>query len=172
MKPLNFLLATVALFASGSGVAAADACPEGTITNPTGAGGQPQCVPGVNHQNWGGSGSSSEPHWARRWGAFATDAATSKVGVATGLSSKRKAEKEALAHCQSKGGAQCKPLIAYYDQCAALAWGPNSAGVGNMVSATAAHVEEAQTLALKECSKDSQECKIYFAECSYAERTN
>ena len=170
MKPLNFLFATLVLFVTGSGVAAA--CPDGMIINPIGAGGQPECIPGVNHQNWGGTGASSEPRWARRWGAFATDSATSKVGVATGLSSKRKAEKEALAHCQSKGGAQCKPLIAYYDQCAALAWGPNSEGTGTMISATAAQVEQAQTLALKECAKGSGACKIYFAECSYAERTN
>lgn len=49
------------LFALFSGNVLADACPLGMVINPIGAGGQPQCVPGENHQNWGGTGSSG-PH--------------------------------------------------------------------------------------------------------------
>ncbi|MGO1072780.1 DUF4189 domain-containing protein [Lysobacter sp. CA199] len=105
------------------GAAYADGCPDGTITNPIGAGGQPQCVPGANHQNWGGSGSSGGPKYARRWGAFAGDSASGKIGLAGGMPSKRKAERAAIAQCQSKGGANCKVEMAYYDQCGVMAYG-------------------------------------------------
>jgi hypothetical protein len=170
MRILSFLFASLIL--SGTGVGTAFACPAGTIPNPIGAGGQPECIPGENHQNWGGNGGSSEPSYARRWGAFASDPVNSKVGLSTGLSSKRKAEKEAMAHCRSKGGVDCKVLISYYNQCAAVAWGPDSNGKGDLVSAHAPQKGQAEELAIGECSKTSSSCKVFFAECSYAERTN
>lgn len=67
-------------------------------------------------------------NWERRWGAFTSDAQTGKIGVSTAMSSKRKAEKEALRDCQSRGGAQCKVLLAFTNQCAAIAWGKEAAG--------------------------------------------
>lgn len=174
MKNSLFLSAAFSLLALGflPGTASADACPEGTITNPTGAGGQPQCVPGVNHQNWGGS-QNSGPSYSRRWGAFASDVETSKVGLSTGMTSKRKAEKAALEQCRSKGGLQCKPLFSYYDQCGAIAWGRNAAGEGGgLIWARAGRKEEAAAIAMQECGKDSSTCKIFFAECSYGQLAN
>lgn len=171
MRIWKLCSAALAMAIIGTGAAYADGCPDGMITNPVGAGGQPQCVPGANHQNWGG-GQNSGPNYARRWGAFASDAETAKVGFSTGMTSKRKAEKAALEHCRSKGGMKCEPMFSYYDQCGAVAWGPNSTGKGAITWGRAGRVEEAQTLALQECSKESNQCKVFFAECSYGELVN
>ncbi|MET4727339.1 hypothetical protein ABIE09_001133 [Lysobacter enzymogenes] len=160
------------LFALFSGNVLADACPQGMVINPIGAGGQPQCVPGENHQSWGGTGSSG-PHYARRWGAFASDSIAGKLGVALGESSKRKAEKAALMHCESKGGVDCKAFFAFYDQCAAVAWGPDrGADSGEAIAASAAGKDDAVRDALALCGKKSDKCKLVSAECSYGELTH
>lgn len=140
------------------------------MPNPNWTQGQAQCIPGPPSGSGGFYQEAPEPKWGKRWGAFASDPVTSKVGVSVGMKSKSKAEKEALAHCRSKGGQQCRPLLAYYNQCAAVAWGPDSSGTGELISISAARKDMAEQAALKECSKNSDACKIFFAECSYAER--
>lgn len=171
MSIWKLLPAVLMALAFGGGNAYAEqGCPSGMIPNPIGAGGQGGCIPGVNHQDWGGTQQNSGPKYSRRWGAFASDVETSKVGVATGMTSKRKAEKAALDQCRGKGGVQCKPLFSYYDQCGAVAWGRDSAdNGGGLIWARAPRKEEAEATALQECSKDSSTCKIFFAECSYGE---
>ncbi|MET4727343.1 hypothetical protein ABIE09_001137 [Lysobacter enzymogenes] len=176
MKSSLAFCAAFSFFAlvSLSGEVRADSCPQGMITNPIGAGGQPQCIPGENHQNWGSTGSgSSGPRYARRWGAFASDSIAGKLGIASGASSKRKAEKEALKHCQSKGGVDCKAFFAFYDQCAAVAWGPDrGSDSGEAIAASAAGKDGAISDALALCGKKSDKCKLVSAECSYGELTN
>ncbi|MGO1072778.1 DUF4189 domain-containing protein [Lysobacter sp. CA199] len=153
--------------------AKADACPQGTITNPVGAGGQPQCVPGANHQNWGGGSSNSAPNakWARRFGAVAYDPVTGAVGVSSEEKSKRKALNAALAHCKSKGGAACAKNIEYFDQCVASATGPGTSGGFVFTSASAAEEGQASTYAMEDCKKaGTTSCKIFYSGCSYPER--
>jgi hypothetical protein len=164
----------LALF-SGSAAFAEQGCADGFIPNPAPGGtpGQNQCVPipGQNRGSANGNG-GAEVRWARRWGAFAADSAASKVGLSTGMASKSKAEKAAQEHCRSKGGVQCKTLLAYYDQCGAVAWGPMQNGRGDLVAANAPRKKEAEQLALQDCSRTSDTCEIFFSECSYPERMN
>ncbi|WP_442965360.1 DUF4189 domain-containing protein [Pseudomonas sp. CGJS7] len=139
------------------------------ITNPTGAGGQPQCVPGVNHQDWGSKG-SVEPSdvYATRWGAFTSDSVTGKVGVATGIAGKRKAEKEAVRDCRTRGGSKCEVLLTFYNQCAAIASGANMSGGGSAISAAGAPTrEEAAKIAISRCGGRATNCEIFLTECSY-----
>lgn len=151
----------------------ADACPQGMVTNPVGAGGQPQCVPGSNYQNWGGGSSTpSTPSakWARRFGAVVYDPATGAVGISSEEKSKRKAFNAALAQCKAKGGTACTRNIEYYDQCVASATAPASSGFV-FTSASAAKEDAASTYAMEDCRKaGGTECKIFYSGCSYPEQ--
>lgn len=172
MRLKTFVPMILLAIAFGTGDALAEqGCPDGMMPNPVGAGGQPQCIQGQSQTDWGGSRGSGT-RWARRWGAFAADSAASKVGLSTGMASKSKAEKAAQAHCRSKGGVQCRTLLAYYDQCGAVAWGPMQNGRGDLVAANAPRKKEAEQLALQDCSRTSDTCEIFFSECSYPERMN
>lgn len=137
-------------------------CPDGFIPNAAGTPGV-ACVPG-QAPNWGDT--PPPPRWATRWGAFAYDDASGATGVAAGRASKREAENAAVAHCKSKGGRSCKPLLPYYNQCGAVAWGEGA----NVRAAGAPTKEEASERALVACSRQSSSCEVFFAECSYSER--
>jgi hypothetical protein len=52
-----------------------------------------------------GTGSAPLPVWADRWGAIATDNSTGSLGASIGMTAKRKAQRQALEDCRSKGGA-------------------------------------------------------------------
>ena len=49
---------------------------------------------------------SSEPLWADRWGAIATDQLSGAFGSSSAETSKRNAEKYALSMCRKNGGKQ------------------------------------------------------------------
>src|SRR3546814_9479812 len=57
--------------------------------------------------------------WADSWGAIADDG-QSIAGIVTGFPSKRKAKRGAIDECQKRGGAKCKVLRAFVNQCAAM----------------------------------------------------
>jgi len=153
------------------GLAPAYACPNGMIINPIGAGGQPECIPGENHQNWGaGSSGGSKAVWANRWGAIAYDPVTGKVGVANDMASKRKATKGAIDHCKSKGGTSCEIQIDYSNQCGAIVYGDLGGDRIKSATASAARVKEAEDRALGNCKKlAGVECKVFYSGCSYPE---
>jgi hypothetical protein len=116
--------------------ASAQSCPAGTTPSPGGPGGPVPCIPISDYSGGGSSG----PVYATRWGAFASDTKSGAIGVATGLGSKGKAEK------------------------AAVAWGD-----GTLQASSAARKEEAEQRALGLCARDGSVCEIFFSECSYAE---
>ena len=101
--------------------------------------------------------------WADRWGAIAIDSETSSVGVSESQPSKSSASTEALQHCASKSNNQnCKVQKAYYNQCAALAWGPKYLGQGY-----AETVAQAQSVALQACQEGgASDCKVVYSACS------
>jgi len=138
------------------------ACGAGTTPNPAGPGGPVPCIPISDYS--GSNSSGSQGYWETRWGAFASDTKSGAVGVATGLASKGKAEKAAIAHCRDKGGSDCRPLLAYFNQCAAVAWGD-----GTLQASSAARREEAEERALGLCARDGKSCEIFFSECSFSE---
>ncbi|NUO74950.1 MAG: DUF4189 domain-containing protein [Lysobacter sp.] len=148
-------------------VMAEQGCPDGFMPNPSWTQGQQQCI----------QGQMSDPGplvpqatWERRWGAFTSDAETGKVGVATAMATKRKAEKEALRDCQARGGAQCKVLLAFTNQCAAIAWGKESTGTTAISAVGGVNSMVAKSAALQECGKRAGSCEIFLTECSYAEQ--
>jgi Domain of unknown function (DUF4189) len=145
------------LLASGHANAEGN-CPEGYYPyNATGV--QVACAP---IPGYGGSGEPADPgpSWQTRWGAIAT--ADGAFGTSNDMTSKRRAERQAVADCKKKGGNRCKVKIAFYNQCAALAWG-ETAGM----TFRSPEIADAEQSALKQCSAQSKDCKIYYSGCSY-----
>ena len=87
------------------------------------------------------------------------------IGIVTNAPNKRKAEKAAVSKCkETGGGAECKIKLRYYNQCAAIAWGDNY-----YVTQSAENIKMASELAQKKCSATTNNCKIYYADCSLPE---
>lgn len=102
------------------------------------------------------------PAWKTTWGAIAFSKRNNAVGVASGMASKKTAQEAALADCQTAGGgALCEIGIAYYNQCAAVAWGDSFSN-----SAGAESAKIASDIALKRCNENSHGCKIVYSNCT------
>ncbi|MBT2746771.1 MULTISPECIES: DUF4189 domain-containing protein [unclassified Lysobacter] len=167
----NWLFVCALLLNSGAALAE-QGCPDGFIPNPapTGTPGQNQCIQG-QMPSYGPveSQQPTGPRWAKRWGAFTSDSVTSKVGVSSGAASKRTAEKEAVQDCKRRGGSKCEVILAFNNQCGAIAWGERPGAKGVLSAVSAASDDQAKAGALKECSLKSNECEIFLSECSQAE---
>ena len=107
----------------------------------------------------------STVHWQTRWGAIATDNLNGKLGASVGAKSKRIATKAAVAQCRSNGGTKCIVDIAYYNQCAVMILGEKKYN-----TASAATLEQARDIGMKACSLSNQNCRVYYSDCSLAER--
>ncbi|GAB6413525.1 hypothetical protein bcgnr5379_61230 [Bacillus cereus] len=83
------------------------------------------------------------------------------------MESKRKAEKQAIATCAAKGATNCKIVLTYNNQCGAMAFAD-----GNMTVAHAPTDREAASSAMEGCNNKvgAGQCKIYYSDCSFAER--
>lgn len=158
-------LGSLALLVAGSAWAEGN-CPQGYYPIGGGNGGWAGCAPIPTS----GGGASSPPPppgpaWETRWGAIAHDGKIGRFGGAEGLSSKRKAEKAAIAECKRNGGKSCKIKLSYYNQCGAMAWGNNW-----MVVSRGPERDSTIQDAVSSCNKDSSNCQPYYAGCSYPER--
>jgi Domain of unknown function (DUF4189) len=110
----------------------------------------------------------SGPQWATRWGAIAIDPNASKggVGVASDMKSQRAAEKAAMKQCRNKGGGKtCRVQTAYDNQCGVIAWGDTYYSTANGDT-----IDSASELGLRECGKETSNCRIYYSNCSYPVR--
>lgn len=165
MKTLAGLLMLALTLAAPGPASAEDGCPPGFIPNAAGTPNM-QCIPA------GGLGGANGvfEKWERRWGAFTNDVDTGKIGVATAMTTKRKAVKEAMRDCQARGGTQCQLLLTYTNQCAAIATGPQANGTYAISSAGGVNATVAKRVAMDECTKRSDSCEIFLTECSYAEQ--
>ncbi|WP_458070039.1 DUF4189 domain-containing protein [Rhodanobacter sp. BL-MT-08] len=101
--------------------------------------------------------------WADRWGAIVLGVETVNVSTATGRASRSEAVEASMADCAAHGAKHCKLELAYYNQCAAMAWGSKNIG-----TAGAPTESLAQSNAMKYCGEAS--CKIVYTACSMAER--
>lgn len=132
--------------------------------------GNPECLPpdDVNSPYYQGDGSQQpvqpqQPQavWATRWGAVALDSATGAEGHTVGQISKSEAERKVLATCAEHGGENCRVLVSYYNQCAAVA---QVQGGGKTTSARAPTSKKAEQMALANCGQAT--CKIVYSACS------
>ena len=152
------ILLAMSLFASCGMVWSQTACPNGV------APGSSQCGPSPSYHGVTPTPSVpqySQVRWADRWGAIAIDNTNSGVGAVTGMSSRRKAEKSAMKQCRAKGGGGCRVEVVYDNQCGAIAWGESY-----YVASNSSTIPEASERALRECSRHTSDCRIYYSDCS------
>ena len=108
--------------------------------------------------------------WADRWGAIAVDPSTGTIGTVAGLTSRSEAIDAAMKKCTTSGGGdRCQLDLAYYNQCAAGAWGPGKGG--RMAWTGDPYKEGAEKRAIAKCEETSGDaCQLFYSDCSYAER--
>ncbi|WP_421567377.1 DUF4189 domain-containing protein [Stenotrophomonas sp. PD6] len=171
------LLVAILLGLSSFSAFAEGACPPGQY--PIGGQGVQGCAPIPQ----GGASAPASPKptgkWETRWGAVAEDYSASERGVvtATGVAESRKSKRDAVAvaidQCTKAGGQKCKVVIAYHNQCVAMADPkPRSQGGlgGKSVTYGAETLELAKSEAIKRCSPDgSGQCSISYSACSMSE---
>jgi hypothetical protein len=58
---------------------------------------------------------------------------------------------------------RCK-VQTYYNQCAVLAW-----GLTGSVIQSAVDLQTASRMAIEKCNGLSEDCQVYYSNCSYAE---
>lgn len=138
-------------------------CPDGYFLIGGGSAGWEGCAP-MGPQAGAGSAGVPEPQWKTRWGAVATT--DGAMGVSAGKESRESAEQEAMSQCKAHArGNVCKVLAAYYNQCAAVAWGDKGS-----FWARSPDLKDAEATALNNCEKGTTNCDLYYSACSYAER--
>lgn len=177
-------LLLVALFVVPAMAWAEGRCPPGQYPIGDDRQGVGGCAPIPGGQGQGGAAQPSAPvptgEWVTRWGAIAQGAAgksgvPTAIGVSESKSSKALAVSAALASCAEAGGASCRVLIDYHNQCVALA-GPGireyrENGGGETYSFRAPTQREAQLKALQGCRDQGRglTCELVYSACSMSE---
>ncbi len=161
------LFLVISLFFLSNASLAESGCPDGFSPNQIQGQQAPSCypIPGYNNQVQE-QPQISQGHWETRWGAIAVGSTMGGGGVGVVINSKDKktAEISALSQCHiNGGGSECRIEISYYNQCAVVAWGDNYYS-----TASSATIERASKIALKTCKSKTQNCKIYYADCTDA----
>jgi uncharacterized protein DUF4189 len=160
----KIVLASLILCCCGLARAEGGSCPDGYY--PVGGQGASGCAPIPGYSD---SESNSEPQaspiWEMRWGAIAVDFAMGKFGVGNARRTRDEAESMALDECKKEGGSGCEIDLTYYNQCGAIAWGASDARTFRAESK-----EIASTHAIEACNKQTADCKIYYADCSFPAR--
>lgn len=165
------------MWASGMDVASAEGrCPPGQY--PIGDQGVGGCasIPGAG-QSAGDAALTGR--WEKRWGAIAYHATQDRQGTAAiGVAESRKTEAEArgvaLEECRKLGGLDCQVLLAYHNQCAALA-GPTieqlSTRGGVLRAAGAGSLEKAKANSMRDCqsAEGGQSCILLYSACAVPE---
>lgn len=155
-----FLFVPVLAFAEGG------SCPPGYY--PIGGQGSAGCAPIPDYGVSEGEISEREatqPVWEARWGAISVDISNGKFGAGKSMPTKRQAEKAASDDCEKEGGKNCVIDLAYYNQCAAVAWGATY-----VTTASAETKEQASSRAAETCGERTSACKIYYSDCSFPVR--
>ena len=118
---------------------------------------------------------ASEPVWETRWGAIAIPTRLKEetselgegiknLGVARRKSSESLAEQRAMQDCQLQGD-ECRLMLTYRDQCGVVVWGDSQ-----VAFASARTIDQAEEIAMKDCTQYSANCKLRYYDCSYPAR--
>ncbi len=150
----------------GPAYAEGGSCPDGYY--PIGGQGAAGCAPIPEYGSSDGAINEKEaiqPVWETRWGAITVDASNGKFGTGKSMLTKKQAEKAAAVDCEKDGGKSCVIDLAYYNQCAAVAW-----GAAFVTTASAETKEQASSRATETCGEKTSACKIYYSDCSFPVR--
>ncbi|HEY0597125.1 DUF4189 domain-containing protein [Sphingopyxis sp.] len=159
------------LFLAGGPVEKARAeqgCADGYTPQPSPEGVRCQPIPGLYRESGGGQ-QVPQGHWETRWGAFAASE-DGTIGLASTRPSEDDAVDNAVAHCTSKGGKDCRMAMTWYNQCAVVAAGEAPNGKFNIFYYKHYTIKKATKVAMKQCTDQNLGgCKVYFSDCSKAE---
>lgn len=103
------------------------------------------------------------PIWQDRWGAIAIDLNTLDAGTMDGRHSKSEAERYAMASCMSGGSKNCKIVLTFFNQCAALA-------VGERISWSKAPTKDKAEKSAREGCGNADQCRVVYSACNYPVR--
>ena len=160
---LSYRLLVASLWIFWGGIALAQQCPPGQIAYGSGPG-LNMCGPDRRQQQ---APQPPPQQWERRWGAIATDIPKGIVEAITDKSSKREAERAAMANCTARGGSPCKLEIAYDNECVAMTVGSKAIGI-NTGNTNDAAVQRA----MQSCNAvNTPDCHVYYSACSLPART-
>ena len=111
----------------------------------------------------------SGPKWRTTWGAIAAEPGSGRVGVAVGKDTKFAANRTAMKACQS-GGRDCKIVLSYNHQCAAIAEIPDAEGGRGAKRGYATGPDQMTSAheAMSACqdANPGATCKIAYSDCS------
>lgn len=168
--------ALIALLACSGGVHAEQGCPDGQYPggNPSGQ----LCIPLPGYGLHGDkkpadAAPAGTPqaikHEYKAWAAIAHDPVRRSLGMAgqdNGISEKKEAEQGALDACRANGGgADCKVLLAYRSECAAIAVGMGPDGNASLYADKGRSEEQALATALARCGKGAKMCQKINTNC-------
>lgn len=123
------------------------------------------CVPIPGQQ---GSSQTTLPapvQWGSRWQAIVTDADKGALGTSTGAATEQDAIRSATSDCSAKGGRSCELQISASNGCVAMA-----VGAKRMLTRAAMTKEEAESLSVKACNMQDENCSVYYSACSLPAR--
>lgn len=132
----------------------------GNCTPPTAPG-----MPGYANSASVTSSSQTRVKWAEQWGAIVIDETTGDTGTIKGRASKSEAVRDATRDCEMYGATHCELMVAYYNQCAAIATTHHRFSWGR-----AGTEEQAKQEAVRSCETDSSQCEVAYSACSLPKR--
>lgn len=98
-------------------------------------------------------------------GAIVIDETTGDTGTIKGRASKSEAVRDATRDCEMYGATHCELMVAYYNQCAAIATTHHRFSWGR-----AGTEEQAKQEAVRSCETDSSQCEVAYSACSLPKR--
>jgi hypothetical protein len=158
-------------FAFAGSALAEGSCPPGQY--PIGGQGVAACAPIPQAGAPARQESRPTGKWIKTWGAIAlgTVDATPYYGVPTGLGSESEAKQQALARCAKFGAKNCRVVLAYENQCAAIGepqtdGKPSPDGFTQFVGQPSK--EKAAGDAMDRCQQRNpgMQCKVIYNACS------
>ncbi|AWG27518.1 DUF4189 domain-containing protein [Burkholderia cenocepacia] len=132
------------------------ACPPGWIPYSASS-----CGPDPDGQGQAASPPQRQISWISRWGAISTDGKAGALGTSTDLDSQQQAERAALSQCKAKGGTQCEIDLSYANGCAVMLVGDNTHN-SNMGQT----IDDATAKAMKVCTANDKNCRVFYSGCS------
>ncbi|MEQ7993371.1 DUF4189 domain-containing protein [Xanthomonas hortorum] len=154
MPKIVLLLAFIPLFAS-----AQTACPVGVQP------GSPQCGPDSGTSRGDPAPPRPTGEWITTWGAIVGTDDGAGGWPSNGKFSKSDAEQDALNQCRAEGVVGCKVLLAYHNQCVAVA--APSSGKGENGIASAKTEGLAAEAASRNCRNDERGgCSVIYSTCA------
>lgn len=130
---------------------------------PAGLTGMPNCLPPTHPSSphAQSSGGASRVYWKSQYAAVVMGKGGSGFTAMGPADSKRAAETAAMKACRERGGLDCKLIVSFGNQCAAISWGLTVRTVGMGPTLASAEAD-----AVSRCETDTDDCRVYFSDCA------